>query len=176
MCFSSSLLAQLNGSGFYRLRNSVSNEYMRIVHDTISAQKVVGSLSNLQSDAGRTTAMNNVQPFLQTDIKMVNQNTIFTDPGTVIYLEKQSGSSNNYDVLSQGVGLKYISTCVYVGTNAKAWGLKGMPARRRREGAVQGRRSAPAECMPAVWPKRALVATALPALINPRQAQWQVRR
>ncbi len=128
MCFSSSLLAQLNGSGFYRLRNSVSNEYMRIVHDTISAQKVVGSLSNLRSDAGRTTAMNNVQPFLQTDIKMVNQNTIFTDPGTVIYLEKQSGSSNNYDVLSQGVGLKYISTCVFVGTNAQAWGLKGMPA------------------------------------------------
>lgn len=128
MCFSSSLLAQLNESGFYRLRNSVSNEYMRIVHDTISAQKVVGSLSNLRSDAGRTTAMNNVQPFLQTDIKMVNQNTIFTDPGTVIYLEKQSGSSNNYDVLSQGVGLKYISTCVFVGTNAQAWGLKGMPA------------------------------------------------
>lgn len=128
MCFSSSLLAQLNGSGFYRLRNSVSNEYMRIVHDTISAQKVVGSLSNLESEAGRTTAMNNVQPFLQTDIKMVNQNTIFTDPGTVIYLEKQSGSSNNYDVLSQGVGLKYISTCVFVGTNAQAWGLKGMPA------------------------------------------------
>lgn len=128
MCFSSSLLAQLNESGFYRLRNSVSNEYMRIVHDTISAQKVVGSLSNLQSDAGRTTAMNNVQPFLQTDIEMVNQNTIFTDPGTVIYLEKQSGSNNNYDVLSQGVGLKYISTCVFVGTNAQAWGLKGMPA------------------------------------------------
>lgn len=128
MCFSSSLLAQLNGSGFYRLRNSVSNEYMRIVHDTISAQNVVGSLSNLQSDAGRTKAMNNVQPFLQTDIKMVNQNTIFTDPGTVIYLEKQSGSSNNYDVLSQGVGMKYISTCVFVGTRALAWGLKGMPA------------------------------------------------
>ncbi len=128
-CFSSAMLAQLNGSGFYRLRSgSATDKYMSIINDTISAQKIVGSLSSLQSDDGRTKAMNRVQPFLQTDLKLVNQNSIFTDPGTIIYLEKQSGISSNYDFLSQGVGLKYISTCVFVGTNAHAWGLKGMPA------------------------------------------------
>jgi len=128
-CFSSAMLAQLNGSGFYRLRSgSATDKYMSIVNDTISAQKIVGSLSSLKSDDGRKAAMNRVQPFLQTDIKLVNQNSVFTDPGTVIYLEKQSGSDSNYDFLSQGVGLKYISTCVFAGTNAHAWGLKGMPA------------------------------------------------
>lgn len=128
-CFSSAMLAQLNGSGFYRLRSgSATDKYMSIVNDTISAQKIVGSLGSLQSDDARTAAMNRVQQFLQTDIKLVNQNSVFTDPGTVIYLEKQSGSDSNYDFLSQGVGLKYISTCVFVGTNAHAWGLKGMPA------------------------------------------------
>lgn len=123
------MLAQLNGSGFYRLRSgSATDKYMSIVNDTISAQKIVGSLGNLESDDGRKAAMNRVQPFLQTDIKLVNQSSVFTDPGTVLYLEKQSGSTSSYDFLSQGVGLKYISTCVFVGTNAHAWGLKGMPA------------------------------------------------
>lgn len=128
-CFSSTMLAQLNGSGFYRLRSgSATDKYMSIVNDTISAQKIVGSLGSLESDDGRTKAMNRVQPFLQTDIKLVNQSSVFTDPGTVLYLEKQSGSTSSYDFLSQGVGLKYISTCVFAGTNSHAWGLKGMPA------------------------------------------------
>ena len=121
--------AQLNGSGFYRLRHGVStNEYMSIVCDTINAQTIVAGLSNLTSDEGKTAAMNRVQTFLQADIKMVSDN-IFTNPGTIIFLEKKSsGTSYNYDVISQGVGLKYISTCVYVGetSTAKASGLQGM--------------------------------------------------
>ena len=125
------MLAQLNGNGFYRLRSYATEKYMSIVNDTISAQKIVGGLSNLTSETGQENAMNRVQPFLQTDIKLVNQNSVFTDPGTVIYLDKTgSGASNKYDIISQGVGLKYISTCVYVGTSflAKANGLKGMYA------------------------------------------------
>ena len=126
-----SCFAQLNGSGFYRLRNgNATDEYMKVAYDTINAQTIVAGLRNLTTPDGQTAAMNRVQPFLQTDIKMVKKNSIYADPGTVIYLEKQAGTDDNYDFISQGVGLKYISTCVYAGetAEAKASGLQGMSA------------------------------------------------
>ncbi len=120
-------LAGLN-SGFYRLRNvNAPNDRLTVVYDSIDAQHIVGSASSLAEDGGEA-AMGRVGTFLDYDIKAVNSSTVFTDPGSVIYLEKQSGSTKNFDIIAQGVGLKYISYCTYVGSSAGAYVLEGLPA------------------------------------------------
>ncbi|MBP5688377.1 MAG: hypothetical protein J6X22_07035 [Muribaculaceae bacterium] len=130
LLFSISILsfAQLNGSGFYRIRNvNADNEYLSVVYDSINAQKIVGTASSLAEDDGEA-AMGRVGTYLDYDIKIITPNDVFTDPGSVLYLEKQSSSNNNFDIIAQGVGLKYISYCVYVGTSAGAYILSGLPA------------------------------------------------
>lgn len=125
---SSAMQAQLNGNGFYRLRNyGINNDYIKIVCDSINAQAIIGSASSVYKDDGEA-AMTKVGYFLDNDIKTVKADIVFADPGTIFYLEKQTGSSTNYDLLSQGVGLKYISTCIFYGTNAGALPIPGLPA------------------------------------------------
>ena len=125
---SSAMQAQLNGDGFYRLRNyGINNDYIKIVCDSINAQAIIGSASSVYNDGGEA-AMTRVGYFLDNDIKTVKADIVFADPGTIFYLEKQTGSSTNYDLLSQGVGLKYISTCIFYGTNAGALPIPGLPA------------------------------------------------
>jgi len=125
---SSAMQAQLNGNGFYRLRNyGINNDYIKIVCDSINAQAIIGSASSVYKDGGEA-AMTKVGYFLDNDIKTVKADIVFADPGTIFYLEKQTGSSTNYDLLSQGVGLKYISTCIFYGTSAGALPIPGLPA------------------------------------------------
>jgi len=125
---SSAMQAQLNGNGFYRLRNyGINNDYIKIVCDSINAQAIIGSASSVYKDDGEA-AMTKVGYFLDNDIKTVKADIVFADPGTIFYLEKQTGSSTNYDLLSQGVGLKYISTCIFYGTSAGALPIPGLPA------------------------------------------------
>ena len=115
-------------NGFYRIRNvNASNEYLNIVYDSINAQTIVGSASSLADDEGEA-AMGRVGTFLDIDIKTIKPNSVYTAPGSIIYLEQQSGSSKDFDIIGQGVGLKYISYCAYVGTNAGAYVLDGIPA------------------------------------------------
>ncbi len=115
-------------NGFYRIRNvNASNEYLNIVYDSINAQTIVGSASSLADDKGEA-AMGRVGTFLDIDIKTIKPNSVYTAPGSIIYLEQQSGSSKDFDIIGQGVGLKYISYCAYVGTNAGAYVLDGIPA------------------------------------------------
>ncbi len=122
-----SVYAQLNGSNFYRIRNvSQSADYLKIVNDSIDAQRIVGSASSVANDEGEA-AMGRVADYLDIDIKTTNNN-IFTDPGTIIYLEKSDEGVRDYDIIGQGIGLKYISSCIFVGTSAGALTLDGLYA------------------------------------------------
>ena len=115
-------------SGFYRLRNvNAPTERLTVVYDSINAQTIVGSASSLADDEGEA-AMGRVGTFLDYDIKTITPDAVFTDLGSVIYLEQQPGSTKNFDIIAQGVGLKYISYCAYVGSNAGAYILDGLPA------------------------------------------------
>ena len=126
--FSSILLAQYSGTGFYRLRNSViADDCMRIYHDSINAQIIVGSASSVGDGSA---AMERVGNYLNIDIKTSKKNETFTDPSSVIFLQQSSSSGNTYkcDVIGQGVGLKYISYCAYVGGIVGAQIVTGLPA------------------------------------------------
>lgn len=115
-------------NGFYRIRNvNAPDERLTLVYDSIDAQTIVGSASSLAEDGGEA-AMGRVGTYLRKDINTVTPNAVFTDPGSVLYLEKQSNSTKNFDIIAQGVGLKYISYCAYVGSNAGAYVLDGLPA------------------------------------------------
>lgn len=98
-----------------------------MVYDSINAQTIVGSASSLAEDEGEA-AMGRVGTFLDYDIKTITPDAVFTDLGSVIYLEQQPGSTKNFDIIAQGVGLKYISYCAYVGSSAGAYILDGLPA------------------------------------------------
>lgn len=116
---------------FYRIRSySVPDDYLRIVYDTINAQTIVGSAGNMFTESGRDAAMNRAQKFIQMDIKTIKSSEIFTDPGSVIYLKKKnSSSSKDFDLQSQGVGVLYMSTAKFHGSNAGDIGINGSYAK-----------------------------------------------
>jgi hypothetical protein len=60
-------------------------------------------------------------PFLQKDIKMVNNQT--TNPGTIFYVKQNSGS--NYDLESQGTSLYQLTNGYYHGGSVGAIKIKG---------------------------------------------------
>lgn len=114
------------GPGFYRVVNGNSTDQcLKFVDDRISAQQIVGSASSVNNDNG-VAAIGRVQNELNDDIKLVNVNTSLTDPGTIIFLDQKT--LKNYDIISQGVGLVYISHCVFHGTLAGYIEVAGMPA------------------------------------------------
>lgn len=115
------------GNGFYRIINgSSTNQCLKFVDDRISAQKIIGSASSVNDDKG-VAAIGRVQNELNDDIKLININSSFTEPGSIIYLKNESGKKN-YDIISQGVGLVYISHSVFHGTIAGYIEIPGMPA------------------------------------------------
>ncbi len=112
--------AQLNGEGFYRIRNCAAvNNYLTVVYDTINAQHIVGSASNMLSPSGRDAAMTRAETLLKKDIIVINSTARFTDPGSVIYLKKKNNNTKTeFDLLSQGVGVLYMTTAKFHGTNS----------------------------------------------------------
>lgn len=121
--------SQLNGSGFYRLKNAATGNYINLVNDSIDFQKVIGDgggASGVLEDP--TEAFKSATRYLNMDINLVSKAATYTDPGTVLYLRKISTIDDNtstYDIISQGIGLHYITTGIYYGTRAGAAGSEG---------------------------------------------------
>lgn len=125
--------AQLNGSGYYRLKNKATGYYATLASDEMSYQKVVDGIggSNLIGDTdlkwGFLTATgtpnnpstNGAYPtviakmgcYLQNDIRQVKDGTLNT--ASVFYLEKKG---NQYNLLAEGTDLKTITTGQYSAT------------------------------------------------------------
>ena len=105
------LAAQLNGSGFYRIRNAERNsEYISMTNDkfnyTTAINTACGGLSNAASSAGQSRAFACVGKFLETDIHMV-EDAECIDPASVIYADKKNNNSSNYEynLIGQGTSL-----------------------------------------------------------------------
>jgi len=114
------MMAQLNGTGFYRFRNSANeNDYISLANDKFNYTKIIssaaGGLRQLLLD--RTNAINRATAcatiYLQTDIHLV-EDVDCIDPSTVIYANNTDG--NYYDLIGQGTSLLSLTTGQYPGT------------------------------------------------------------
>ena len=112
--------AQLNGTGFYRFRNSANtSDYICLANDKFNYTTIIssaaGGLSKLMFD--RTNAINRATVcatnYLQTDIHLVEDEECI-DPSTVIYAKNTTGSY--YDLIGQGTSLLSLTTGQYPGT------------------------------------------------------------
>ena len=112
------MAAQLNGTGYYRIRN-VANEthYIAFANDKFDYTTVIslacGGLSQAYSSAGQARAMACAGIYLKTDIHLVEDDGC-VNPATVIYLKKKSGSQ--YDLIGQSTSLIELTTGEYPGT------------------------------------------------------------
>ena len=114
------MAAQLNGTGFYRFRNSQNTgDYICLANDKFNYTTVIssaaGGLSKLMFD--QTNAINRATicatNYLQTDIHLVADAEMI-DPSTVIYAKNTTG--NYYDLIGQGTSLLSLTTGRYPGT------------------------------------------------------------
>lgn len=112
--------AQLNGTGFYRFRNSANtSDYICLANDKFNYTTIIssaaGGLSKLMFD--RTNAVNRATVcatnYLQTDIHLVEDEECI-DPSTVIYAKNTTGSY--YDLIGQGTSLLSLTTGQYPGS------------------------------------------------------------
>ena len=115
-------MAQLNGSGYYRMRNSVNtSDYISISDSLFNYTTVIGTacggLSQASSDAGIARAMECAEAYLRTDIHMVEDEDC-VDPSTIVYLKKKNTNTSNheYNITGQTVSLLDLTTGTYPGT------------------------------------------------------------
>ena len=114
------MAAQLNGTGFYRFRNSQNTgDYICLANDKFNYTKIIstagGGLSKFLFD--QTNAVNRATScatrYLQTDIHLV-EDAEMVDPSTVIYAKNTTG--NYYDLIGQGTSLLSLTTGQYPGS------------------------------------------------------------
>ena len=112
--------AQLNGTGYYRIRNAQqTSDYISLANDKFNFHTVIaagGNLSNV-TGSGKPYAFECTAKYLQNDIHMVNDDDIII-PATVIYAKKKNDNSSNYDynLIAQGTSLLTLVTGKYAGS------------------------------------------------------------
>lgn len=119
-------LAQLNGTGYYRIRNAQNtNEYIKIANDLLNYHTIVNAAGGgfalaFNTNNARTKALEFARLYLKTDIKMLPADYI--DPTSIIYAEKKNTNSSNHDynLIGQGTSLLTITTGMYDGSSADA--------------------------------------------------------
>ena len=110
--------AQLGNDGFYRVRSVTKpTDYVTLVDNQFSYNHIMGDLGGgiknyiFNFDKFKTACMKGVQEYLATDIAMAKAEAQITDPGTILYFKKKSGSSYDFEV--QGTSLHEIATGTY---------------------------------------------------------------
>ena len=123
--------AQLNGSGFYRLRNYQNNtHYISLANNLFNYNTIIQvagngakhlvdnfllSLLKKADDYGVPAAMSCARQYLATDIKIVEDEDC-VNPSTIVYL-KRNGDTNQYDLMGQSTSLIGITTGSYTTPN-----------------------------------------------------------
>lgn len=127
MLCSLSIMAQLNGTGYYRVKNAGTGNYISLENNKFDYQTIIATAGNGAkhmfdykfltqiSDAyGVPAALSCAGAYLKTDIHMVNDSECEL-PSTVIYLKQNSGDS--YDIQAQSTGLVQLTTGSYKTSN-----------------------------------------------------------
>jgi hypothetical protein len=107
------------GNGYYRVRNSVTGKYISLENNAFNYTTIVGSASG--AAANPDGCITRMLPFLQKDIKMVNNQA--TNPGTIFYIKKNT--DGNYDLEAQGTSLYQLTNGYYHGGSVGAIKIKG---------------------------------------------------
>ena len=113
------MTAQLDGSGFYRIRNAANtNHYISLANDLFNYHTVIsnagGGLTQLYIyQAAKNRAMACAGLYLQTDIHLVDDSE-YINPGAVIYAE-QKVANGQYNLIGQGTSLLTLTTGTYAG-------------------------------------------------------------
>ncbi len=114
-------MAQLNGTGYYRFRNSArTSDYISIANDKFNYTTVIstagGGLTGVASSAGQERAMTCATRYLQNDIHMINDAEVI-DLSSIIYADKAyvDPSDNEYNLIGQGTSLLTLSSGTYPG-------------------------------------------------------------
>lgn len=107
-------MAQLNGSGYYRLRNVGNNTHYISLANHIFDYDVIlntaaGGLTNIASYSdAKAKALACAGVYLQTDIHVLECLNNETPASTIIYLKNSSG--NNYNLIAEGTSLIAMTT------------------------------------------------------------------
>lgn len=122
-------LAQLNGTGYYRVRNAAegqTNQYMSFANDIINFNNIIaapGGATNLTNEENRPIyvpyAMSCVDAYLKNDIHLTEAN--FIDPSSVIYIKLKNNSAKTYNLISQGTSLNTLTTGWRWGSNGNVF-------------------------------------------------------
>lgn len=121
--------AQLNGTGFYRLRNyQNSNHYISLANNLFNYNTIIATAGNgakhmfsfsffvqIADDYGVPAAMSCTRQYLGTDIKIVEDEDCI-DPSTIVYL-KRNGTTSQYDLMGQSTNLIGLTTGGYTTSN-----------------------------------------------------------
>ncbi len=116
-------MAQLNGTGYYRVRNAqYTDNYISIANDKLVYSTIVSSGGGAKNLALSTSqyapyAFNCVAAYLKNDIHL--NATDFIDPSTIIYAKKIL--TNDYNLIGQGTSLLTLTTGMYNGTNGQVY-------------------------------------------------------
>lgn len=129
MLCSLSIMAQLNGTGYYRVKNVGTGNYISLENNKFDYQTIIATAGNgakhmfsysmflvgtIADDYGVPAALSCAGAYLKTDIHMVNDSECEL-PSTVIYLKQNSG--DNYDIQAQSTGLVQLTTGSYKTSN-----------------------------------------------------------
>ena len=113
-------LAQLNGTGYYRMRNaSRTTEYISMSNDLFNYTTCIGGacggLGQAVTSAGQARALACAGKYLSTDIHLIED---IIEPATIIYAQKRTTSSTNYEynLIGQGTSLLTLTTGTYPGS------------------------------------------------------------
>ena len=116
------LAAQLNGSGFYRIRNAArTSEYISMANDKFNYTTAIGTacggLGQAIFSAGQSRAFACVGKYLETDIHMVEDADCII-PASVIYADKKNNNPSNYEynLIGQGTSLLTLTSGTYPGS------------------------------------------------------------
>ena len=115
--------AQLNGTGYYRVKNVGTGNYISLENNLFNYKTIIAEAGNgakhmfsysfikqIADDYGVPAALSCAGAYLKTDIHMVDDSECEL-PSTIIYLENNSG--DNYDIKAQSTGLVQLTTGEY---------------------------------------------------------------
>ena len=113
------VLAQLNGTGFYRFRNVARpTEYITMTNDRFNYWNIIddagGGTDAISNEAAQQRAVQCSVCYLQNDIHMVEDPDII-DLASVIYAKKKNTNDSNheYNLIGQGTSLLTLTTGTY---------------------------------------------------------------